>query len=119
MPRRLSRSRRVCTASRSREVQVVSHRLAQQRLRSRSRTAEEQNIAVSVLEFESTQAVIGIFEWFKELDIARREFRRQCVRIRDVKMTDCYGIQPGKAAAWRIHVAICASSSWSSSRMSR
>ena len=36
----------------------------------RARTTEEQNVTVSVLEFESTQAIIGISEWYEKLDIA-------------------------------------------------
>src|SRR5439155_18251983 len=50
------------------------------------RTAEKQNVAVSVLEFESPQAIAGIFEWFGKLDIARREFRCQRVRIGDIEV---------------------------------
>src|SRR5262249_34505086 len=46
----------------------------------------KQNVAVSVFEFESTQTIIGILEWFGKLDIARREFRCQRVRIRDIEV---------------------------------
>src|SRR5205814_5685012 len=48
---------------------------------------EEQQIAISVLDFKSTQTIIGVIllEWLKKLDIARREFRRQCIRIWDMK----------------------------------
>src|ERR1051325_9934422 len=42
-----------------------------------TRTAEKQDIAVGVLELESAQAVIGVFERFEKLDIARRKFCRQ------------------------------------------
>jgi hypothetical protein len=42
---------------------------------------QKQYVAVDVLEFESTQAIIGIFEWFGKLDVARRELCRQRVRI--------------------------------------
>src|SRR5215217_5497109 len=50
------------------------------------RTTERQNVAVSVPEFESTQPIIGIFEWFGKLDIARRELCRQRVWIRDMEV---------------------------------
>ena len=59
----------------------------------RTRTTEEQDVAVSVLEFESTQAIIGIFEWFGKLDMARRELRRQRVRIGDIEV----GVPAGDA----------------------
>src|SRR5204862_7055057 len=42
---------------------------------------------------ESTQAIIGIFEWFGKLDIARRELCRQRVRIRDIEV----GVPAGDA----------------------
>src|SRR3954452_15488654 len=61
--------------------------------RSRARSTEKQNIAVSVLEFESTQAVIGIVEWFGKLDIARRELCRQRVRIGNIQV----GVPAGDA----------------------
>src|SRR6267142_6964040 len=50
---------------------------------------EEQHIAVSVLEFKSPQTIIGIvvLEWSKKLNIARREFCRQCIRIWDMKVS--------------------------------
>jgi len=54
--------------------------------RSSTRTAEKQDVAISVLEFESTQTIIGIFEWLGELDIARREFSCQRVRIGDIEV---------------------------------
>src|SRR5437773_596002 len=48
---------------------------------------EEQQIAVSILHFKSPQTILGVIllEWLKKLDIARREFRRQCIRIWDMK----------------------------------
>src|SRR4029434_2305499 len=61
--------------------------------RSRTRTTEEQDIAVSVLELESTQAVIGILERFGERDLTRREFFGQRVRIGDVEI----GVPAGDA----------------------
>ena len=39
-------------------------------LHSFTRTTEEQDVSVSVPEFESAQTIIGIFEWFGKLDIA-------------------------------------------------
>jgi hypothetical protein len=47
-------------------------------------TTEKQNIAVGVLELETTQPVIRVFQWLGKHDIARSKFGRQCVRIRDV-----------------------------------
>src|SRR5262249_34518349 len=52
--------------------------------RSSPRTTEKQNIAVGVLELETAQTVISVFQWLGKLDIARSKFGRQCVRIRDV-----------------------------------
>src|SRR5215469_10722552 len=49
-------------------------------------TTKKQNIAVSVLEFESTQAIPGIFEWLEKLNIARRELRRQRIGIGDLEV---------------------------------
>src|SRR5690242_3850406 len=51
---------------------------------SSKRTPKKQNVAVSVLEFESTQAIAGILERYEKLDIARPELRRQRVRIGDM-----------------------------------
>src|SRR6476661_10513655 len=48
---------------------------------------EEQHIAISVLDFKSPQTITVILEWLKKLDIARRELRRQCIRIRDIKVS--------------------------------
>src|SRR4030095_292448 len=51
-------------------------------------TTKKQNVAVRVLYREATQSVIAvcvICERLKKLDIARREFRCQPVRIRDVQ----------------------------------
>jgi hypothetical protein len=47
---------------------------------------QKQNVAVSVLEFESAQAAIGLGEWFEKLDVARRELCRQRVRIGDMEV---------------------------------
>ena len=58
-----------------------------------ARTTKEQNVAVSVLEFESTQAIVGIFEWLGKLDIARRELCCQRVRIGDMEV----GVPAGDA----------------------
>jgi hypothetical protein len=52
--------------------------------RSSPRTTEKQDIAVGVLELETTQTVSSVFQWLGKLDIARSKFGRQCVRIRDV-----------------------------------
>src|SRR5215831_14779316 len=48
---------------------------------------EEQQIAVSILDFKPAQTIIGVIvlEWCKKLDIARREFRGQSIWIRDMK----------------------------------
>jgi hypothetical protein len=43
---------------------------------SSSRAAEEQDVAVRVLELETAQTVMSIFQWFRELDIARSKFGR-------------------------------------------
>ena len=56
-------------------------------------TAEKQNVAVSVLQFESTQAVIGISKRFGKLHIARQKFCCQRVRIGDMEI----GVPPGDA----------------------
>jgi nucleoid DNA-binding protein len=50
------------------------------------RTAEKQNVAVCVLELESTQSIIGVLDGFGKLDVARREFRCQRVRIGDIEV---------------------------------
>src|SRR5918992_5969456 len=50
-------------------------------------TTEKQNVSVGVLELESTQAVIVVLEWLRKLDIARREFCCQRVRIGDVEVS--------------------------------
>ena len=54
---------------------------------------EKQNVAVGVLQFESAQAVMGIFERFEKLDMARRELCRQQVRIGDMEV----GVPAGDA----------------------
>src|SRR6476620_8686633 len=54
---------------------------------------EEQYIAISVLDFKSPQTITVILEWLKKLDIARRELRRQCIRIRDITVS----VPPGNA----------------------
>ena len=48
------------------------------------RATEKQDIAVGVLELETTQTVISVFQWLGKLDIARSKFGRQCVRLWDV-----------------------------------
>jgi hypothetical protein len=53
--------------------------------RSLSGPAEEENVAIRVLEFEATQAVVGVFQGFGERDLTRSEFGRQGVRIWDLK----------------------------------
>src|SRR5262245_11208622 len=40
-------------------------------------------MAVGVLDLETAQTVIRVRQWHEELDIARSEFGRQLVRIRD------------------------------------
>src|SRR6185312_12452925 len=45
---------------------------------------EEQDIAVGVLELETAQSVMSVFQRLEKLDIARSKFGRQCIRIRDV-----------------------------------
>jgi hypothetical protein len=47
----------------------------------------KQHVAVSVLECESAQTIIVVLEWLKKLDMARREFGCQRVRIGDVKVS--------------------------------
>ena len=42
--------------------------------RSSPRTTEKQDVAIAVLELETTQAVMGVLQWFGELDIARSKF---------------------------------------------
>lgn len=54
---------------------------------------EEQNVTVGVLEFESAQSVMGIFQRLREFDIARRKFCSQSVRIGDINIS-----VPGGAA---------------------
>src|SRR5262245_539172 len=61
--------------------------------RSRTRTPKKQHVAVHILEFESTQAVMRIFEWLGKLDIARRELCRQRVGIGDIEV----GVPAGDA----------------------
>ena len=63
-----------CASSHSRTFGIIAS----------PRTTEKQDIAVDVLELETTQTVIGVFQWLGQLDIARSKFGRQCVRIRDV-----------------------------------
>lgn len=50
---------------------------------------------------------------------ARRHAKRVALGRRQILRTVGYGTQPGNAAACFTHVAICASSNWSSSWMSR
>src|SRR6266849_8536426 len=68
---------------------IAGRDLPQERFMCRSspRTTEEQDIAVGVLELETTQTVISVLQWLGKLDIARRKFGRQCIRIRDVKVS--------------------------------
>src|ERR1700745_3880711 len=54
---------------------------------------QKQYVAVNVLEFESTQAIIGILEWLGKRDFARRELCRQPVRIGDMEV----GVPAGDA----------------------
>src|SRR5437868_7508043 len=49
--------------------------------------SEEQNVTVGILEFESTQSVMCIFEWLGKLDSARRKFRSQRVRIGNINIS--------------------------------
>ena len=51
------------------------------------RTTEKQDVAIAVLELEPTQPVMSVLEWFRKLDIARRKFGRQRIRIRNVKVS--------------------------------
>src|SRR5262249_14828914 len=51
------------------------------------RTPEEQYIAVSVLDLKPPQTIIVVLERLKKLDIARREFCRQRIGIRDMKVS--------------------------------
>ena len=44
-------------------------------MRSRTRAAEKQNVAVSVFQFKSTQAIPGIFEWLEKLNIDHNAVR--------------------------------------------
>ena len=39
------------------------------------RTTEKQDVAVPVFEFESTQAIMRVLEWFRKLDVARGKLR--------------------------------------------
>src|SRR6266404_1856387 len=50
-------------------------------------TSKKQNVTVGVLEFESTQSVMCIFEWLGKLDSARRKFRSQSVRIGNINIS--------------------------------
>ena len=52
----------------------------------RAGTTEKQDVSVGVLELESTQTIIVVLEWLGKLDIARREFCCQRVRIGDVEV---------------------------------
>src|SRR5687768_14210532 len=47
------------------------------------RTTKKQEVAVGVLDLETTQTVMSVFQWREKLDIARSKFGRECVRIRD------------------------------------
>ena len=47
------------------------------------RATKKQDIAIGILDFETTQTVISVFQRLGKLDIARGKFGRQCVRIGD------------------------------------
>src|SRR5690349_5520112 len=47
------------------------------------RTTKKQEIAVGVLDFETTQTVVSVLQWLEELDVALSKFCRECVRIRN------------------------------------
>jgi hypothetical protein len=51
---------------------------------SRTRTAEKQYVAVHVLQLESTQPIVGVFERLGQLHLSRCEFGGQRVRIGDI-----------------------------------
>ena len=53
--------------------------------RTSTRTAEKQEIAVGVFDFETTQTVVSVFQRCEKLYVARRKFGRQCVRIRNAQ----------------------------------
>src|SRR5262245_33391422 len=59
------------------------------------RTTEEQDIAVVVLYFETSQAVIIIFQRCGKLNIARSKFGGQSVRIGDIHV--CVPARPAFA----------------------
>ena len=96
-PRRLARGTEVLVVARPSaslprllRVRISKYPGLELRLAIQStRTTEKQNVPVSVLEFESPQtiAVVVLEEWSKKLDIARRELRRQCIRIWDVNIS--------------------------------
>src|SRR5437667_2841346 len=71
---------RPCTASRARPIAWSGGR-------SSPRTTEEQDIAVDVLELETTQTVMRVLEWLGKLDIARSKFGRERIRIRDIQVS--------------------------------
>ena len=60
--------------------------------------AEEQDVAVEILELEATQAIVGVLERHGERDMARRDLYRQRVRIRDVQI----GVPSGAAVSGRV-----------------
>jgi hypothetical protein len=41
-----------------------------------TRTTEKQDVAVHVLEFESTQTIMRVLEWFRKLDVVTRLLTR-------------------------------------------
>src|SRR5688572_12177667 len=49
------------------------------------RATEIQDVAVGVPDLEAAQSILGIVvQWREKLDVARREFGRQCVGIRNM-----------------------------------
>lgn len=58
-----------------------------------TRPPEEQQAAIGIFDFKSPQIVTVVHEWLKQIDIARREFRRHCLRIRDKEI----GVPAGNA----------------------
>src|SRR5947207_2436024 len=50
-------------------------------------TTEKQDVAIGVLELETTQTIVRVLERFRKLYIARSEFGRQRIRVRNVKVS--------------------------------
>src|SRR5258707_9928413 len=53
---------------------------------------EKQDVAVRVLELESSKAVVSVLQWLGKLDIARSKFGRQCIRVWNIKVS----VPPGR-----------------------